>query len=493
MTATARIDVAGPHTSSERQLLEQAFSRAAGAPLVTGNSVRLLRDAAENYPAWLEAIAGAERTIHFETYIIWDDEQGATFADALSAKAREGVRVRLLYDWLGAIGKTPQRFWDSMIRAGAEVRCFNPPRLASPLGWLHREHRKSLVIDGRMAFVSGLCVGQQWVGDPRRGIEPWRDTGVDLRGPAVDAVERAFARAWAAASLDVSEDPLAPPNAVPAGDVAVRVVASEPWSARMLRLQQLMAAAAQKQLWIADAYFGGTPEYVQALRAAARDGVDVRLLVPGTSDIPLLQSFSRAGYRPLLEAGVRVYEWRGSMMHAKTAVADERWARVGSSNLNVASWIGNWELDVAVDDTAFAEAMGAMYLEDLGNATEIILRERRITRRRTAAQSRPAARGMVGSAGRIAAGAMRIGNTASALLTEHRVLGFAEARAAAILGVACVAIAVIALLWPSLIAIPLGLLIGWIGGAMLVKARTLRKQREVSGGQPMRVVEAAPD
>jgi len=134
MTATLPIDVAVPAAPSERSLLEQAFSRAAGTPRVTGNSVRLLRNAAENYPAWLEAIAAAERTVHFETYIIWDDESGATFADALSAKAREGVDVRVLYDWLGAVGKTPRRFWDSMLRAGAQVRCFNPPRFASPLG-----------------------------------------------------------------------------------------------------------------------------------------------------------------------------------------------------------------------------------------------------------------------------------------------------------------------------------------------------------------------
>jgi cardiolipin synthase A/B len=494
MTATPAIDVAVAHRSSERSLLDQAFSRAAGTPLVTGNSVRLLRNAEENYPAWLEAIAAAERTVHFETYIIWDDESGATFADALSAKAREGVRVRLLYDWLGAVGKTRRRFWDPMIRAGAEVRCFNPPRVASPLGWLHRDHRKSLVIDGRVAFVSGLCVGQQWVGDPRRGLDPWRDTGVDLRGPAVDAVEQAFARAWAvASSRDVPEDPLVLPNAAPAGDVAVRVVASEPWSAQMLRLGELMAAAARERIWLTDAYFAGTPDYVQALRAAARDGVDVRLLVPGTSDIPLLQAFSRSGYRPLLDAGVRVYEWRGSMLHAKTAVADDHWARVGSSNLNIASWIGNWELDVAVDDRAFAQAMAAMYLEDLGNATEIVLSEARITSRPTAAKPPPASRGSAGSAGRIAAGAVRLGNTASAMITEHRVLGLAEVRAAAILGVACVLIAAIAILWPRLIAIPLAVLIAWIGAAMIAKAHTLRKQRQERGDSRLRVVEAAPD
>ena len=481
--------------ASESSLIEQAFTRAAGTPLITGNSVRLLRDARENYPPWLEAIAAAEQTIHFETYIIWDDEQGAIFADALVQRAQEGVSVRLLYDWLGALGKAPRRFWEPIIRAGGDVRVFNPPRFASPLGWLHRDHRKALVVDGRVGFVSGLCVGQQWVGDAEKGIEPWRDTGVELRGPAVDAVERAFARAWAAAGErnGIREEPLAVPHNSAAGDVAVRVVASEPWSARMIRLEQLMAAAAQQRLWLTDAYFAGIPEYMQGLRAAARDGVDVRLLVPGTTDIPLLQAFSRSGYRPLLEAGVRVYEWRGSMLHAKTALADDQWSRVGSSNLNIASWIGNWELDVAVDDHGFTEKMAQMYLDDLEHSTEIVLSDRRIVDRRFGVRWPSTTRRRMGSAGRFAAGAVRLGNTASAMITEHRVLGFAEARAAAMLGGACVVVAIIALLWPSVIAIPLGLLVAWIGGAMIAKAHALRKQREESGVSPMRVVEAGSD
>ena len=491
MTATTAVDVPGVRGSSERSLLEQAFARATGGPLVSGNSVRVLRDAAENYPAWLDAIAKAKRTIHFETYIIWADAAGATFAEALGAKARDGVRVKLLYDWLGAIGKTPKHFWDSMIRAGVEVRAFNPLRLSSPLGWLHRDHRKSLVIDREVAFVSGLCVGQQWVGDPQHHVEPWRDTGVDLRGPAVADAERAFARAWAAAGG--TNDPLPGEDisrGEQAGDVSLRVIASEPWSARMMRLGQLMAGAARERLWLTDAYFAGTPEYVQALRAAARDDVDVRLLVPGTTDIALVQAFTRAGYRPLLEAGVRVFEWGGSMLHAKTGIADDHWARIGSSNLNVASWIGNWELDVAIDDKRLAEKMVAMYLDDLDHSTEIVLSESRTTERRRAPRAPSTTRGSVGSAGRIAAGAVRLGNTASAMLTNHRVLGLAETRPAAVLGGVCLAIAIVALFWPRLIAVPLGLLIAWIGAALLLKAHALRRQREERGERRTHVVEA---
>ena len=140
--------------------------------------------------------------------------------------------------------------------------------------------------------------------------------------------------------------------------MGLRVVATVPATAVLFRVDQLVAALAKNRLWLTDAYYAGTTAYVQALRAAAKDGVDVRLLVPNGTDIPILRPLSRAGYRPLLEAGVRVFEWNGTMLHAKTAVADSNWARVGSSNLNVASWLGNCELDVVVEDESFARADG---------------------------------------------------------------------------------------------------------------------------------------
>src|SRR5690606_30062134 len=261
------------------------------------------------------------------------------FADALCSRAREGVRVRVIYDWLGALGKTSRRFWRRLREAGVEVRCYNPPRLSSPLGWLHRDHRKMLSVDGRIAFITGLCVGRPWAGDPSRGVPPWRDTGIEIRGPAVADVEAAFARVWAELGPPVPPDGPVPRERVAvAGAVALRVVASSLGSTGILRLDQLVAAGARDRLWLTDAYFAGIPSYVQALRAAAQDGVDVRLLVPGATDVPLLRQLSQAGYRPLLEAGVRVFEWKGSMLHAKTAVADGRLARVGSSNLNISSW-----------------------------------------------------------------------------------------------------------------------------------------------------------
>jgi cardiolipin synthase len=265
------------------------------------------------------------------------------------------------------------------------------------------------------------------------------------------------------------------------------VVASAPNTAGLLRLDQLIATAARRTLWLSDAYFVGVAPYVQALRAAAMDGVDVRLLVPGSSDIPVLARISRSGYRPLLEAGVRIFEWNGPMMHAKTAVADCRWARVGSSNLNISSWIGNFELDVAVEHEPFARQMEEMYLRDLANTTEIVLNPRNRVRPSAPAplvERRRFPRGG-GSASRAAASALRIGNTVSAALTNRRALGPAEAGVMAKMGLALLMLAVLGIIWPEFVAVPVGVIAGWIGLALIVKAHRLRRgeaeEREEAG------------
>ncbi|MGE5246069.1 MAG: phospholipase D-like domain-containing protein [Betaproteobacteria bacterium] len=459
-----------------RELADQAFSRASGAPLRTRNGVRLLKDATESYPAWLKAIRSARRTIHFEMYIVHEDEAGRSFADALIRKAREGVRVRLLYDWMGGFGNASRRFWNHLRAGGVDVRCYNPPRLDHPLGWLSRDHRKMISVDHTVAFVTGLCVGDAWIGDPARRLDPWRDTGLELRGPAVADCEDAFAEAWAAAGEALPDDERVSPGVEPAasGDVAVRVVATLPNTAGLFRVDQLVAAMARNRLWLTDAYFAGTTPYVQALRAAAEDGVDVRLLVPGASDIPMLRMFSRAGYRPLLEAGVRVFEWNGSMLHAKTAVADGRWARVGSSNLNIASWMGNRELDVIVENDAFARAMEAAYLADLTNATEVVLDERNHVRAPAAAATRPRRRGS-GSSGRAVAGAVRIGNTVAAAITNRRVLEPVEAHIALLAGIVLLACAALAIAFPREFAYPIAAIVAWGGAALVYRGIVLHR------------------
>lgn len=470
--------------SPVRALADQAFSRAAGATLIAGNSVRLLKDAGENYPAWLDAIRLAERTVHFENYFLRGDDVGEEFAAALIAKAREGVRVRLLYDWLGSFRRARRGFWKRLRAGGVEVRCYNPPRLDSPLGWVSRDHRKVLVVDGRVGFVSGLCVGREWLGNPERGVPPWRDTGVEVRGPAVADVERAFAHVWGMAGGQVPEGELVSREEhSPAGDTAVRVLASVPSTAGLYRLTQLVAALARQRLWITDPYYSGTTAYVQALRAAAREGVDVRLLVPGTTDIPIVRLLSRSGYRPLLEAGVRVFEWNGSMLHAKTAVADGRWSRVGSSNLNIASWLGNCELDVIVEDERFGRAMEEMYLDDLTNATEVVLSANRKLHA-PGTPRRPSTAGGGGSAGRAAAGVVRIGNAVGAAVTNRRLLDPIEARLLAGAGVLLLALAALFAVFPRLLAYPLVAVAAWFGFALLLRGYRLRRKNEQERSPP---------
>lgn len=474
-----------------------AFSRAAGAPLVDGNAVRLLTDAAENYPAWLAAIAGAERFVHFESYIIHDDRAGALFAAALSERARAGVRVRVIYDWLGAVGATPAAFWYPLEDAGVEVRAFNRPVAWRPLAWLSRDHRKMLAVDGRVAYVSGLCVGDAWVGSAT--VAPWRDTGVEIAGPAVADVHGEFAEIWAAMGgpLPVEERPRRD-GLERRGDVALRVIGSRPSAASMMRLDTLVAGLARERLWITDAYFVGVPGHVQALTAAAADRVDVRLLVPGGSDLPLVRSFSRAGYRGLLEGGVRVFEWNGPMLHAKTAVADGLWARVGSTNLNLQSWLGNWELDVAVEDATFGATMERVFEADLRNATEVVLPARRRKGAQAAAAgfSVPSHVGVLpgvaaaptprlarwrrrprggGGPGRAAAGALRFGNTVSAALTATRALGAAEAPTLVVGGTTLVGLGALAAWKPALLAYPFAVAAVWLGITLIGAA--VRVQR----------------
>lgn len=482
---TAALASRGKRDPDVRRLGEQALARASGAPLLSGNQVHILRDAEENYPAWLDAITVAEQRIHFENYIIHDDAVGQRFAEALAAKARDGVTVRLIYDWLGCVNTASRAFWRELEHAGVEVRCFNPPKFDSPFGWLSRDHRKMLTVDGEVGFLSGLCLGEAWEGNPSRGIEPWRDTGAALRGPAVADLERAFNQVWSEIGSPLPPEDLPLPEEIaPAGAVDVRILLGRPSSARVYRLDQLIASLAERTLWLTDAYFIATPAYLQSLRSAAKDGVDVRLLIPGASDVALLKPFSQAGYRPLLEAGVRVFEWNGPMLHAKTAVADGRWARVGSSNLNISSWIGNYELDLAAEDEGIARTMEAMYERDLTNATEVVLGARNRLARAPSGlpRSRGTARGRGGSMGQAAAGALRIANTIGAALTTQRVLGPTESRMLGRSGAALLAVSAIAVIWPRIFAVPLGIVGAWVGASLLLQAIRLR-----DGGKPDRL------
>jgi cardiolipin synthase len=455
-------------------LARRSFGRLADAVRYENNKVAVLRDGPEAYPAWLAAIAAAERFVLLENYIIRDDPVGRSFAEALAAAARRGVRCRVLYDWLGCATRASGRFWQALRRAGVEVLVYNPPRLDQPLLWGNRDHRKLLCVDGEVAFTGGLCIGRQWMGDPKRGIAPWRDTAVEIRGPAAAGLAQAFAESWRAAGGRLAESDLpAPEAAAKRGDVGLWVLPGLPEGMGLYRLGQLVADLVERSLWLADAYFVATTGYVRALSGAARAGIDVRLLVPGASDNPVVQTLSRAAYRPLLEAGVRVFEWNGPMMHAKTAVADGCWSRIGSSNSNLASWMTNRELDVVAFDRELAARMEAMYEQDLAFSTEIVLRSGRMR----PSGEKAAARRRSGKAGRLLAGAVGLGSAVGATLSRHRLIDASEARVIGIAGIALLAIAAVAVAAPDLVAYPLAAAAAWISGVLLVRAWRLYRDR----------------
>lgn len=356
--------------------LERALDRASGTVAIGGNAVTLLCDGPEIYPAMHRMIAEATRRIHFENYIFRDDECGCGFADALIARAREGIIVRVLYDWIGSIG-TSRRLWRRMREAGIDVAPFNPPRLGRPFAIISRDHRKTMVVDGKRGITGGHCIGNEWAGDEARGREPWRDTAVAIEGPAARTLDTAFAEVWQGAGRPRFDDAAeVEPEVGAAGDHVVRVVATRPGEERTWRTIDLLLGTGAERIWVTEAYLAGFPRLFQVFKDAAADGVDVRLLVPGASDLPMIRNFSRTGYRGLLRAGVRLWEWGGPMLHAKSMSIDGRWVRVGSSNLNPSSLIANWELDVFLESRDLAKQMDRQFSEDLASASEVVARER---------------------------------------------------------------------------------------------------------------------
>jgi len=479
-----------------REVALGALARTTGSPLVEGNGVRILHDGPENYPAWEQAIASARRSVHIEMYIFRPDQWGTRFAALLAGRAGAGVRVRVLCDWFGC-WSTPRRLFRDLLRSGGEVRFFNPPSALNPLAGLRRNHRKVICVDGEIAFVSGLCIADPWMGDRARGIPPWRDVGVELRGPSVADAEHAFAQSWREAGGTVRDEELPMRESVAAaGPHGVRVIASTPETASVFRMDLLVASLARERLWLMDAYFMANVPYLQALRRAAADGVDVRLLLPSNSDIAWIAAASRSRYGSLLDAGVRVFEWRGPMLHAKAAVADGLWTRVGSTNLNAGSWLNNWEMDVSIEDAGLAREMEARYEEDLRNADEIVRGAGAITARMRStsgsADTGPRHKGMTsgagptgrGSGGQLLRGVGNLGSAVGAAVAGTRPLESFEFGPLMTFGAILLVVAAVAFWKPSIVIWPIGLLLAALGLQLVargIQARLAHRRPRTQG------------
>jgi cardiolipin synthase len=479
------------------------IERATGGPTLQGNELKLHFEGPTTFSAWMDDIGRAKRFVYFENYLVRDDEVGRQFRDVLVAKAAEGVPVHVIYDWLGCWA-TPRSFWRPLVKAGVHVRAFNRPglRLGDPFGALQRDHRKLLVVDGECAHVGGMCVGVEWAGTSTQ--PPWRDTGVAIRGPAARAAAQAFERIWSERHEPLALSTSLGPSAH-VGETPVWLIEGEPGRTRVYRTLHLNASRATDSIWITDAYFVAPRSLSEALAAAAQQGVDVRILVPAHNNWPIVGTMSRGGYRFLLESGVRIFEWQGPMIHAKTSVVDGMWCRVGSSNLNTASLMGNWELDVGVLDDGLARQMQGLFLADLASSEEIIL-----PGRTTPARRRPFAFAPIATAplepggslqerlerprgqaqGRITlASLVRAREALGAALAGNRRLGREDRTMLGTLSFAIFVLALLAALMPTLAGWIVAVSAGWLalstGARAFLQARRARQEERdlVSGKQ----------
>jgi cardiolipin synthase A/B len=386
--------------------IETAITR---RPLVAGNQVTLLVDGPATHAAQLAAIARARHHIHLVTYLLADDAVGRKYRDALIERARAGVRVRFMYDGFGGAAVGPG-FRAALERAGVEVHEYgsiNP--FAQPEVWRisQRNHRKLLIVDGRVAFTGGINIDDSYSSSASSGSAEhgWRDTQIRIEGPAAAEFQRLFFADWEREVGPIRDDARYWPVLRARGVEWVRAVAKEGadvsdqlrsriarfWQAHFDRKRYAIYASylaaiseSQSRVWITQAYFAPNEEFREALANAARRGCDVRLLVPANSDIGLVYHASRHEYASLLEAGVRIFEYEGTVLHAKTAVVDGVWSTVGSSNLDYQSFVHNDEANATIIGHAFAREMERMFESDLANAREVTLdawRERPIRER----------------------------------------------------------------------------------------------------------------
>lgn len=368
-----------------RELIDE-FRAQADAPLVAGNKLTLLIDGPQTLAALHKAIAAAKHHVHVETYIFGDDAVGREFRDLLIARRRDGVEVRVLYDAIGSVA-TPGTFFDTMRAAGVEVFAFRPLNpVRTPLTWKlnNRDHRKIVVVDGRVAFTGGINISSTYASSSRSRPGPeagrdagWRDTHVAMEGPVAQQFQALFFATWIRAGGQIPQDSAVYfPIIAPAGGELVAAVASDGDDTAETSIYATYLTTirhATDRIWLTNAYFAPNKELREALIAAARRGVDVRLIVPSFTDSGLILHASRASFDELLSGGVRIYEQRYALLHAKTAVIDTALSMVGSANLDMRSFLHNNEVNAVVVGTGFARSLEQTFERDLQDSKELQL------------------------------------------------------------------------------------------------------------------------
>lgn len=355
--------------------LVRIVTRVAGAPPVPGNSVRILPDPDGAAGAMLRAIDQAAETVHLEVYIFKTDEAGKRFRDHLVRAARRGVKVRLLIDSVGALWVS-SKFFRPIVEAGGEVAFFLP--VGGARGFFHvhlRNHRKILVVDGKIGFTGGLNVGNEYGGIRRRIFRAWRDTHLEVKGPVVARLQDVFVEDWHFSTQKEASVESSFPLIAVEGTEMVHVLPSGPdsdWEGIHLSIFAAITRA-KEHVFLTTPYFVPDRAILVALQTAALRGVDVRLLVPYRSDQRLVLAAGRYHYEDLLRAGVRIFEYQAAVLHSKTIVVDRRWATIGSANLDLRSFRLNFELNILTYGSEVASELYRTFLRDLDRSTEVSL------------------------------------------------------------------------------------------------------------------------
>jgi len=370
-----------------------AFEQAVNidSPLVLGNRVILLENGPATHAAMFAAIRAATDHVNLETYIFDEGEVGRQFADLLLERQAAGVQVNVLYDSVGGL-LTPQAFFDELRAGGIQVLEFNPvnPLTTNRKTWLmnNRDHRKQLVVDGRVAFIGGVNISDSYASSPAgkraarkreaAATDPgWRDTHVQIEGPVVAEFQKLFMDTWARQKGPSLEANNYFPDLPPAGDEIVRAIGSvaEDDESPIYLTMVSAISRAEREVHLTVAYFAPDPLLLAALMDTARRGVSVKLVLPSYTDSWAIFHLGRSYYTKLLRAGVEIHERHGAVMHAKTAVIDGAWSTIGSSNLDMRSFLHNDEINAVVLGQEFAAQMDAMFAADLAESEQILLKQ----------------------------------------------------------------------------------------------------------------------
>ena len=351
------------------------------SPLTKGNKVTLLADGQATYAAMFKAIQNAKDHINLESYIIEDDETGRKFADLLLQKQAEGVQVNLIYDSVGSMN-TPASFFQRLRDGGIQVVGFNP---INPLkarekwGLTHRDHRKILIVDGKVAIIGGINISEVYSSSPFRRKQNekapihWRDTDIQIEGPAVAEFQKLFLDTWLKQKGPKLSERNYFPDLKEAGNALVRVVGSTPGETNRIPFIVYVSAItfAEHSIHMTNSYFIPDDQIVKALTDAAERGVDVKIILPGITDSQLALYAQRYYYSELLKSGVKLYEHSTSLLHAKTAVVDKVWSTVGSTNMDYLSLLNNDEVNAVILSHEFAVEMEKMFVRDLADSRQI--------------------------------------------------------------------------------------------------------------------------